>query len=131
MCGSLQAFSIASISSLTTCTLSLVPKSFLKPSLVACNCSRTPFLRRASIEAFSFSSFLRKVDILTRSSGDWRYSPTACAADMGAAAIIVVGRSPACGIRDVSESSSRAKNKVYSKIVSHVYHPLLVSYRCL
>jgi hypothetical protein len=39
------------------------------------------------MEAFSFSSFFRNADIFRRSSGDWRYSPMACAADTCGAAM--------------------------------------------
>ena len=52
----------------------------------------TPLLSQASMEAFSFSRFLRKAATLTRSSGDWRYSPIACAAETWETIITMVYR---------------------------------------
>src|SRR5712671_4223423 len=79
--------STVTISSLIACTFSRVVKSCRRLSLVTASCSFTPLLRRMSMEAFSFSSFLRKAGIFMRSSGDCRYSPMACAADIVGAAI--------------------------------------------
>lgn len=93
--GSQHSFSIVIISSFMAWTLSRVLRYFFSPALVVCSCSLTPILSRASIDAFSFSSFFRKADTLTRSSGDWRYSPIACAAEadpMGTAIVLIYCR---------------------------------------
>ena len=79
-CGSRHILSTLAISSLMVCTLFLVLKSFLSPSRVASSWSLTPLFSLESMEAFSFSSFFLNTAIFRRSSGDWRYSPTAWAA---------------------------------------------------
>ena len=82
--------SITTISSLMACTLSRVlKKSFAKT--LACHAELLLYATLEpygmSIDAFSFSSFFRKAGIFIRSSGDWRYSPMACAADVVGAAM--------------------------------------------
>ena len=109
--------SMVTISSLIACTLSRVLKSLRRPSLVTPSCSFTPLLSRISIEAFSFSSFFRKAGIFMRSSGDWRYSPMACAADIVGAAMAVPINSGYCTAivlqsradRHVSASATRRR----------------------